>query len=199
MYVQLGCFASILIIVSIFRGVTSIFDWANIAKSTPWTITIYAFLHFIFIKWIWRWQILNDWFIKIPNLQGTWSGNLISTWINPETEQKLPPIPAILVIKQDLNKIYCYLHTKESSSYSTAAEIHQDSGDILYLSYNYTNEPRASVRERSEIHHGAATLKIIKNKPCLLEGEYWTSRKTTGEMKFHFLSKKLEENFVEKI
>jgi len=53
------------------------------------------------------------------------------------------------------------------------------------------------VRERSEIHDGAAMLQVIKTPDFSLEGEYWTSRKSTGEMKFKFESKLTVEKFTE--
>lgn len=117
-------------------------------------------------------------------------------WIDPKTHKQASSIPATLAIKQTFNKIDCFLFTEESSSYSTAAEINLDQGENLYLNYNYTNRSRASVRERSEIHDGAAILQIIKNPNHSLEGEYWTSRKTTGEMKFEFKSKLVAEKFT---
>jgi SMODS-associating 2TM, beta-strand rich effector domain len=37
-----------------------------------------------------------------PDLTGTWEGYLTSTWINPETGQRLPPIPTTIWIRQSL-------------------------------------------------------------------------------------------------
>jgi hypothetical protein len=195
LYFQFSSFAIIWLILLISSGVTSLFDLVNIGKKFPQAVTVYIILALIFVKWVWRWRIFQGWLVKIPDLQGTWKGEIISTWINPETNKKLDPISAVLSIKQNFNKIDCLLFTEESSSYSVAAEINLDQGGNLYLNYNYTNRPRSSVRERSEIHDGAAILKIIKSPDALLEGEYWTSRKTTGEMKFSFESKKIAEKF----
>lgn len=197
LHIQFGLFALIWIILLLAGGVTSLFDLVNIAKKFPLAVTIYTILALIFTKWIWRWKIFQGWLVKIPDLQGTWKGTIISTWINPETNNKIDPIPAILSIKQTFNKIDCFLFTNESSSYSTAAEINLDRAGNLYFSYNYTNRPRAAVREKSEIHDGAAILQIIKTPSYSLEGEYWTSRKSTGEMKFKFESKLIAEKFTE--
>lgn len=198
LHIQLGIFAIIWVILLVTSGVTSIFDLVNLAKKFPQAVTIYVFLAFIFTKWAWRWKIFKGWLVKIPDIQGTWHGFIISTWINPQTNEKLVPLPALLVIKQAFNRIDCFLYTKESSSYSTVADINKDQGGNFYLSYNYTNRPKVSFRERSEIHDGAAILRIVKSPYYTLEGEYWTSRKTTGEMKFKFESKKLTEAFSEK-
>ncbi|MBL4664165.1 MAG: hypothetical protein JKY22_11575 [Flavobacteriaceae bacterium] len=45
------------------------------------------------------------------------------------------------------------------------------------------NTPKPSVRERSEIHYGTTRLEFKGFKVNELEGEYWTSRETTGELK----------------
>jgi len=81
-------------------------------------------------------------------------------------------------------------------SVSNAASLTEDSGSgIKKLSYNYTNKPGASVRDRSAMHDGAAILRIINDPERKLTGGYWTDRKSTGEMSFTFRSKKLLESF----
>jgi len=197
LHIQFGIFAVIWIFLLLTGGVTSLLDLVKVAEKFPQAVTIYAILALLFTKWIWRWKIFQGWLVQIPDIQGTWRGSIISTWVDPSTNQKKDLIPAILAIKQNFNKIDCFLFTKESSSYSTAAEINTDQGGNLYLNYNYTNRPKASFREKSEIHDGAAILQIIKNPNRSLEGEYWTSRKSTGEMKFQFETKVIAEKFIE--
>ncbi|AKM84430.1 TPA: hypothetical protein DCZ46_03705 [Candidatus Campbellbacteria bacterium] len=165
-------------------------------KLIPQAISIYAIIGIIFTKWLWRWKFLQGWLIKIPDLQGTWRGELKSDWINPETGKGIDPIPMILVIRQTFSSIKCTLMTKESSSYSTTADINVASNsEDLYLTYNYTNRPKATIRDRSAIHDGASILKIINKPSKSLEGEYWTSRKTRGEMTLAFESRDLVERF----
>jgi hypothetical protein len=197
LHIQLGIFATVWVILLLVGGITSLWDLVNVAKKFPLAVTVYGFLVLIFTKWAWRWKIFQGWLVKVPDLQGTWKGTITSTWTNPETNRKPDPISAILYIRQTFDKIDCFLYTKESSSYSMAAEINVDQSGNLYLSYNYTNRPLASVRERSEIHDGAAILQIIRNPDRSLEGEYWTSRKSTGDMKFKFESKSITEKFTE--
>jgi hypothetical protein len=165
-------------------------------KLIPQAISIYIVIGIIFKKWVWRWSLLQKWLVKVPDLQGTWRGELKSDWIDPETGEKINPIPIVLVIRQTFSNIKCTLMTEESSSYSTTADINiaANSKD-LYLVYNYTNRPKAIIRDRSEIHDGAAILKIINKPDRCLEGEYWTSRKTRGDMMLAFESKDLAEKF----
>jgi hypothetical protein len=169
--------------------------WTAI-KLTPHAISVYVVIGIIFTKWLWRWKLIQGWLIKIPDLQGTWRGELKSDWINPETGKGINPIPMVLVIRQTFSSIKCTLMTKESSSYSTTADVNiAPSSEDLYLTYNYTNRPKATIRDRSAIHDGASILKIINKPNKCLEGEYWTSRKTRGEMILTFDSKELAEQF----
>jgi hypothetical protein len=44
------------------------------------------------------------------------------------------------------------------------------------------------MRDRSTIHDGASILRIISEPQRALEGEYWTNRRTTGELSLSFKS-----------
>lgn len=195
-YAQVITFLIIWAIVLLVSNVFNTIDiWTALTK-IPIAISIYALIVLWFIKAGWRIKILQRWIVKIPDLQGTWKGELKSDWIDPSTGKHIDPIPIVLVIRQTYSQIKCILMTKESSSYSTTADINTiNSGEELYLSYNYTNRPKATIRDRSAIHDGATILKIIKVPDLYLEGEYWTSRKTRGEMSLKFFSKSLIERF----
>lgn len=195
LYIQFGCFVLIWGLLVFISGSYPIEDIKAVLYKIPQAVTIYAVLFLLFEKYLWRWHALNGWLVKIPDLQGTWEGELISTWVNPETGEKPNPIPTKLVIKQTFNKIECYLYTEESSSYSMAADFFRAMGDQILLSYTYTNRPRQSVRERSEVHDGAALLRITDSGKGL-SGEYWSSRKTTGEMKFKFTERHCHDSFL---
>ena len=165
-------------------------------KVLPEVVTIYTVLYLLFVKWGWRWTFLQSWLVPFPNLQGTWQGTLQSTWVHPDTGRTPPPIPFILVIKQTFSSISCVLYTEESSSYSSAALLsEEDDSGIKRLSYVYTNTPELTARGRSPIHDGAAILRIITNPERQLRGEYWTNRKTTGEMELTYRTKQLLEAF----
>lgn len=195
-YVQIITFLLIWgIIILISKNDTSTTLWSAI-KQIPQAIFFYVIIGAIFVKWLWRCNWLAGWLIKVPNLQGTWRGELKSDWVDPSTGNKIAPIQIILVIRQTFSNIKCTLMTKESTSYSTTADINYvPGGEDLYLTYNYTNRPKATLMDRSAIHDGAAILKIIKNPHLYLEGNYWTNRKTRGEITLKFDSKILDEKF----
>jgi len=157
-------------------------------------ISIYTMLYLVFIKWLWKWKVFKGWFVLVPNLQGTWKGTIVTT----SDKSKSSEIEVYLTVRQDLKHIHLTLFTEESSSRSLAATIEIDEKlGSKFLHYNYSNQPKALVRDRSEIHNGAACLRVITNPELRLEGDYWTDRKSTGSMNFSYLKKELLESFPE--
>lgn len=198
-YVQLFTFTLIWICLIKFLGHQNL-DSVNFKEAAirlPQAVGIYFIVLMIFTKWAWRFKIFQKWLIKMPYLQGTWKGELKSSWVNPKTGLGVDPIPATLVIKHDFHKITCRLFTQESQSFSISADITIGPDGAMCLSYTYTNKPLMLIRDRSAIHDGAAILQVLgKPKKRSLEGSYWTSRQTFGTMTFNFKSSELDDKFV---
>jgi hypothetical protein len=158
----------------------------------PKVASIDLILAGIFVKWAWKWKIFNNWLVTFPNLNGTWEGTIQTSWINPETGLIPGPIPAIITINQSFSRISCVMHTSEMKSYSIAEEFRIDSDQqIKQLVYTYLSKPRILVENRSIPHEGTVVLNIIGNPVYKLDGYYWTSRKTTGEITFAFKDVKI--------
>jgi predicted pore-forming effector associated with SMODS systems len=184
-WVQALAFIVLWLLFSLVTGEHEI-SWKLLAE-LPHVVAVYAILAVVFVKWGWRLKFFHPWLVPFPNLQGTWEGEIKSTWVNPETGQSVPPIPSTLTIRQTFSSIACVLRTAESESESTAAQLSEAEGTgVVRLHYTYANRPQAGVRHRSEMHDGAAvlTLTVKQGEPQSLEGPYWTSRRTTGDMKF---------------
>jgi hypothetical protein len=172
-------------------------NWEALEK-LPEVVTVFVLLRFIFTKWLWRCRIFmyKGWLMRFPDLEGTWEGELQSSWENPKTGEREPTIRAFLVIRQTFSTITCTMFTKEMVSFSRAAQLIKDeTADAIALSFNYTSTPKAVLRERSAIHDGAADLRVVRVPERILEGQYWTGRCTTGDMKLRFHSKELLEAF----
>jgi hypothetical protein len=195
LYIKLILFLMILILLIYYTSTSKDIVVVDILYQIPKAISIYYVAGLIFSKWFWKWNIWKGWLVNVPNLQGTWKGFLKSDWIDPETKQGVEKIPIFLTIKQNLDNISCEIMTKESGSYSLSA-------DILYInkklqfSYTYNNIPRSGFRDRSQIHNGASLLKIINKPSKKLIGEYWTDRKTRGEIDLEFFSNDIIEEFT---
>ncbi len=166
-------------------------------KKIPTVITVDLVFWVCFTKWAWKWRIFQGWLVPFPVLEGTWTGIMKSTWKSPESNQPLPAIPVTLVIQQSFLYLSCTIYTKESGSYSYSSDIVIDKETkTVRLIYHFTNRPLASVRHRSEIHDGTALLVLIGGNPVMLKGEYWTSRKTTGDIEVEYLSREPQHGLL---
>lgn len=165
-------------------------------KKLPDAVTVFVIISFLFTKWLWRWRMFRGWLVRVPDLEGTWDGQFQSTWKNPKTNEGIPARRMILVIRQTFSSVSCTVFTNESESYSRAAQIAvEDENASITISYNYTNRSKATLRDVSPIHDGAAHLRFISKPKWMLQGEYWTGRCTTGHMDLQFTGRELLESF----
>lgn len=155
------------------------------------SVFVLAFDHLL-----WRVPGIGRKFSKRPDIRGTWRGRLASNWVNPETGVRIDPDPEVyLVVRQTFWSVTANLITKESKSCSTTATIEDDGCGQYQFVAQYRNTPRASVRDRSEVHHGSFKLDISGQPVDRLEGYYWTDRKTMGELVFDKRSKTATDSF----
>lgn len=142
----------------------------------------------VFERRLWCWSRLHGWFVKRPDLRGTWRVELQSDWIDPETNVGVPLIVCYMGVSQTLSTLQMHLMTPESESWFIAESITPSLSKVGYrVAGVYTNEPKIHLRgNRSEIHRGGLLLETHgpANRPDTLTGEYWTDRKTKGEMTF---------------
>jgi hypothetical protein len=194
LWVQLGGFVLIWAALLYLTGTNLAINWEAV-KKLPDAVTIYVVTSFVFTKWLWRLKVFSGWLVPFPDLQGTWKGELQSTW-KDANGQRIPSIPVTLVIRQSFSSVSCTVFTEESESYSSAAQITRDEeSGAIRLDYNYANRPKATIRERSAIHDGAARLRVVTVPSFRLEGEYWTSRCTAGDIVLSFQGRELAESY----
>lgn len=135
--------------------------------------------------WRWIWTVfpaLNG--LVFPDLNGTWEGHLISTWINPDTGATPPPIQSKFWIRMGLFSVSVRMKTGESGSYSTRCFLEADRNAKTYrIWYSYENRPSAAVTHRSARHEGVAWLEVDNPRNLMaLNGQYFTHRKTNGDI-----------------
>lgn len=128
------------------------------------------------------------------SVRGTWKGTIASMWMDPSTGTRVNPIDAYLVVRQTSTTVTVRLLTQESTSSSTLARVAQPDGSPV-LDYLYLNQPRATVRDRSPMHHGSVALEISGAPAHRLMGRYWTDRDSKGEIKFDARCAKLADDF----
>ena len=99
-------------------------------------------------------------------------------------------------MRQTFWSVAITLISHESKSRSTSALLEDGGHQQFELVALYRNTPRASVRGRSEVHHGAVRLEICGQPVSRLEGYYWTDRNTIGELTFAARSRKIVDSFA---
>ncbi|QBQ56006.1 hypothetical protein [Nitrosococcus wardiae] len=154
-------------------------DFSKATSHISTTISINIIFWLVFIKWLWKFRLFYPWLVQVPNLSGKWKGTIKSNWDNGTQD----PIPMEITIDQTFLNIQVRIKTEESRSFSLDASfnIDKDRGQ-QQLFYSYLNTPKPGVRDRSQIHYGSALLMFDGYDKNEMEGEYWTSRETTGEM-----------------
>lgn len=133
-------------------------------------ISVAVILSGIYEKFLWK---INP-FESTPKLAKRYIGKLKSSYDHIERN-------ALLEVEQTLLSVRITLITDESKSKSLSASIDDVLGE-MQLTYCYLNTPKSEYRYRSEIHYGTATLSLVN--PKILEGQYYTDRKTNGDMIF---------------
>ena len=171
-------FGTYIVIFLITQDLSSV-DFTKALSHISTTISINIIFWMIFIKWLWKLKLFYPWFVQIPNLSGKWKGTIKSNW----DKGAAGSIPMEITIVQTFLNVQIRIKTEESRSFSIGAsfDIDKDRGQ-QQLFYSYLNTPKSGVRDRSEIHYGTALLVFDGFYVNEMEGEYWTSRETTGEI-----------------
>lgn len=168
------------LVISFFTQDIDQIDWYKALINVSTTITLNILFWIIFIGYLWKLPIFRTWLVQVSNLNGKWVGEIYSN--SDKSDGK--PIPIEIYIDQNFFNCQVQLKTNESNSYSITASFNIDKErGFNQLMYTYLNTPNASVRDKSPIHYGTTLLNYDKNKPNELEGDYWTSRESTGTIK----------------
>jgi predicted pore-forming effector associated with SMODS systems len=166
-------------------------------KAFSYSVTGVSFALFFWERWLWSWRLFRPWLTSRPDLRGTWKGEVVSNWVDPETGKGRGQIETYLVIRQTYSKLDARLLTHESSSETLSASVLSDGEGIHTVAVVYRNTPRALLRERSPIGHGGMLLHVRGTPVHQLDGEYWTDRQTKGEIRMAMRSAELCEHFSE--
>jgi hypothetical protein len=67
------------------------------------------------------------------------------------------------------------------------------------LIYSYASNPKLTVTERSAPHNGTIILDIINTPERKLKGQYWTARKSTGEVELSYREKNLLDDLPDNL
>ena len=104
-------------------------------------VSVLAVAATIFERWGWACRIFQGWFVKRPNLQGSWRVELKSDWVNPDTGQIIDPITCYMVVRQTLTTLSMRLMTAESSSWLIAHKIVEENDGVFLVTRRIYKHP----------------------------------------------------------
>ena len=155
-------------------GLSQLLDTTKVTVAwwfdAPSTMAFYGIFYNLFDRKLWRIQFLHQLrLIKVPILEGEWSGYITSSFDQHTTKQDVE-----VRIFQSWTRVGITLISKNSKSYSRLATILTDRPDGMALNYEYQNEPMPYGSPTMEIHQGAARL--VLSDPNILAGDYYSGR-----------------------
>lgn len=139
-------------------------------------------------RWIWRRvPALGRWIF--PDLNGRWEGQIVPVGVDPAHHPADQPILVTVWIRQNLFGISVRMETAESCSRSIRPQLEVAADHAAFgIWYAYDNQPRARVAHRSGRHDGMAYLEAAVQAPDRLKGQYYTSRRSAGDIDLTRLS-----------
>lgn len=126
----------------------------------------------LYEKILWRW---NPW-EKIPKIYGEYSAALEYEGNTGFRKKKIK-----IIIKQSLLHTSIKIITDEISSHSITSNFIYENGEYV-LYYTYITNPKSRYSIENPIQYG--TCRMTVQGDGLLAGNYWTIRKTKGDITF---------------
>jgi len=164
----------------ISRGVAVSWDLCNCFGTV---VAVATAGYFGFERWGWRWKCVQH-FAQMPDLNGTWRVILQSDFIRPGETEPIGPITAFMAVTQTHSTLSMRQMTQESESVLLASKVIRAEDGRYEVAAVYQNTPEQVLRDRSAMHYGAFLLKVRLDDTVTVDGEYWTGRKTRGQMRF---------------
>lgn len=188
-----GLVLAALIIVLLLQGKNASFS--DFYHASSYVVTVVSVALILWERFLWRCWPFNPLLTTRPNLKGTWKGELLSTYEDPATGQGRGAIEVYIVVRQTYSVIDVRLFSAESSSISLSGSFTADSAGLYTLASVYRNTPAMLQRDHSVGGNGGLLL-YVRGRPIhQLDGEYWTERKTSGQMLFKKRSNKEAHDF----
>ncbi len=141
---------------------------------------VFSVLYGVFDQWGWRAPIINQ-VVPVPNLRGTWEGELYSSHDNGTTER------GTITIDQTWSQIEILLEIDGAYSESKTASLRTNKA-YPELTFMYESHPIGAGSAERDTHRGTNRLVLQNNEngDLVLIGDYYTAqqRNTHGEMRF---------------
>jgi hypothetical protein len=179
---------------------TETIEFTTLASLISKVVSVDLLILGIFSTYLWRFKMFRGWLVPFPDLQGTWKGSIQTTWVDERKGELPDAVSAILTIKQSFLNISCVMRTEEMTSRSSYSGFMLDADKQLKrLIYSYESNPSPLVKVTSPQHYGTMMFEIVENPDLKMVGEYWTNRKTTGQIEMSFWQSDMLEYFPDDI
>jgi len=161
---------------------SAVIDWRQIRipwwVETPSIMSVYGIVYWLYNRHAWKWRLFGFRLSEIPDLNGTWFGELHS---NHGEGTKLC---GMMHIHQTWIGICVEFDAQKSRSYSVMAAVNVTPGPTEGLTFQYTNAPRHDAVATMNAHVGLNHLRLSPDGRTL-EGDYFSGRgrQTFGRMK----------------
>jgi hypothetical protein len=145
-----------------------IYDWIGaVSEAVSFSLVVAT----VYNKWAWKINFLD----KTPRIYGQYSGTIYYNY-NGQQKKKSTKVE----IKQTYLKVRVKIKTNEITSNTITSDMVEENGEYI-LYYTYITNPQSQYSDENPIQYGTCRLMLSeKNK---LIGQYWTSRKTKGDIK----------------
>lgn len=166
------------VVAAVYAGAIGTGDAFNDAKWIIRYSSAFALVVMLVPYAIWRWIPRLQRF-TFPYLGGEWVGRIEFQGANGNGTRQVA-----LTINHSLLNIVLILDTVESTSRTLVAYAERDAGikrDRLY--YVYLNERKEGVRGGGERYRGLAVLRVEKDGPATLHGDYFTECQNSGKLR----------------
>jgi len=154
---------------------------------------------FIINEYLWRFPWMK-WLVDIPDLNGRYKGELVSSYVGPNGQQVRKE--CVIEIIQNASGIHVYSYHADKGSrlqtsmaYSIVEEIVKEKNGSFKLYYLFANEPDSMI-EALHKHNGTVQLTYLADKKQLV-GEYYNHRLNKGTMDLTFEGKKRFHRFAQ--
>jgi len=161
---------------SYLKSIISTLDFFGLSVTSVTLLGVFGVLYLLFRKVLWTIPIISK-FHSIPNLNGTWKGELVSSYLTDGVPTR---IEFSMEVRQDWDHISVICAFPRSTSHSITAFIFSNGESGVEFGFPYCNDSYC-VDWKTKKHDGYNTFIVNGNS---MKGRYFTNREsgTNGTM-----------------
>ena len=143
--------------------------WDLILESTGYSVIAIV----VYERYLWKYNP----FVRMPRLKKKYTGILSYNYKGKFGEKNVE-----IEIKQSFLSTHVKLKSDEISSKTITSDLVEENGEFV-IYYTYITNPLSRCSDENPIQVG--TCKLVIDNINDIRGNYWTNRKTIGDLHFH--------------